>query len=181
MQSLLLLQQCWPLAVKAMLRPERLLILEMDGKKMETDAMLKNDVSILSLGTKVRLLIFRDGKQQEKIVTIASQPGVKVERTELIHRPKERLGLHVQDLTKEMAGRFGYAPGEGVFVSQVIPDSEADSEGIQMGDLIISVDGKETSSVDEFERAISEVRKGNKVRMLVKHGQYPRYVVLSLN
>jgi len=51
----------------------------------------------------------------------------------------------------------------------------------QRGDLIVSIDGKKTSSVDEFERVISEVRKGKKVRMLVKHGQYLGFVDMSLN
>jgi len=157
------------------------IILEMDGKKMETDTMLRNDVAMLSPGTKVKLLVFRDGKQQKKTVTIASRPGTATGRTEQTQQPKERLGLQLQNLTKELAEQFGYALGEGVFVSQVIPGSEADSEGIQPGDLIVSINGRKVSSVDEFERIIGELHKDKKVRMLVKHGQYPRYVVLSLD
>jgi serine protease Do len=157
------------------------IILEMDNKKMETDTMLRNDVSMLSPGTRVKLLIFRDGKQQEKTATIASRPGTATERTEPAQQPKERLGLQLQNLNKELVEQFGYPLGEGVIVSQVVPGSQADSEGIQPGDLIVSVDGKKVSSVDEFERVIGEVQKGKKVRMLVKHGQYPRYVVLQLN
>jgi serine protease Do len=106
------------------------IILEMDGKKMKTDAMLRNDVAMLSPGTKVKLLIYRDGKQQEKTVTISGRPGSAEEKVEPTQQPKEQLGLQVQNLTKELAEQFGYSLGEGVFVSQVTPGSEADSEGI---------------------------------------------------
>jgi S1-C subfamily serine protease len=63
---------------------------------------------------------------------------------------------------------------------QVDPGSEADTQGIQPGDLIVSINGKKVKSVDDFTRVMKEFSHEKKIRMLIKHGQYPRFVVLSL-
>jgi serine protease Do len=158
------------------------IILEMNGKKMQSDAMLRNDVAMLTPGSKVNLLVYRDGKEMSITVTVAeraesaSQQGAAPQQ-----KSKEKLlGLQVQNLTKDLSEQFGYALGEGVLVVQVDPGSEADTKGIQSGDLIVSINGKKVKSVDEFTLIMKGFSNEKKVRMLIKHGQYARFVVLSL-
>ena len=40
------------------------IILEMNGQKMSSDSMLRNEVAMLAPGTKVNLLVYRDGKKR---------------------------------------------------------------------------------------------------------------------
>ena len=56
-----------------------------------------------------------------------------------LKRPKQALGVEVQNLTRSLAQRFGYQPGEGVIVTAVTPEGPADTAGIRPGDLIVSV------------------------------------------
>jgi serine protease Do len=156
------------------------IIFEMNGRKMLSSSMLRNDVAMVKPGTKVNLLIYRDGKEMVISVTIAEKVVSKEKPQEEAEQPKEQLGLHLQNLTRDLARQLGYALGEGVLVTQVDSGSVADEEGIRAGDLIISINGQKVNSVEEFAAAMKEFRNQKSVRMLVKHGQSPRYVILPL-
>ena len=156
------------------------IILEMNDQKMSSDSMLRNEVAMLAPGTKVNLLVYRDGKKISVVANIAEKTESATRRSAVSQQPKEQLGLQLQNLTKDFAERFGYALGEGVLVTQVTPGSQADEKGIQSGDLVVSINGKKVKSVNDFTRLIREFSHDKKVRMLIKHGQYPRFIVFSL-
>jgi len=155
------------------------IILKMDGEDVETSNVLKNEVAMLAPGTKVRLEIFRDGKRKELTVKTGERPASMSKLGEAT-QSKGRLGMQLQNLTRDLAKHFGYGLGEGVIVTQVLPGSPADSVGIQPPDLIVSVDQKEVKSVSEFEKAIQAGSKNKKALVLVKHGGHSRYVVLPI-
>ena len=74
------------------------------------------------------------------------------------------LGVGVQPLTPELAKSFGVA-GEGVLVNQVMPKSPAESAGVKVGDLILSVDGKPIKDPRELQRIIAEVDIGKAIEL----------------
>lgn len=154
------------------------IILKMDGKDVETSNMLKNEVAMLAPGTQVRFEIFRDGKTREVTVKVGERPAALSQAGQEARQSKGQLGMQLQNLTKDLAEQFGYALGEGVIVTEVLPGSPADSVGIQPGDLLVSVDHKEVKSVSEFEKAIQAGSKDKKVLLLIKHGAFSRYVVI---
>jgi S1-C subfamily serine protease len=61
----------------------------------------------------------------------------------------------------------------------VEPGSPAGNAGIQPGDLIESVNRQSISSVEDFEKIISRVKE-DKVLLLVRRGEYSRFVVVPL-
>ncbi len=156
------------------------IILELNGRKMLSSSTLRNDVAMVKPGAKVNLLIYRDGKETPISVTIAEKVVAKEQPQEEVEQPRAQLGLHVQDLTRDLAKQLGYPLGEGVVVTQVDPGSVADENGIQAADLILSINGKKTDNVEEYAAAMKEFKNEKSVRMLVRHGQYPRYVILPL-
>jgi serine protease DegQ len=52
------------------------------------------------------------------------------------------LGVQTQDLTAEIAGMLGAAPGQGAAVTRVRADSAAAAAGLKAGDVIIALNGK---------------------------------------
>jgi len=60
------------------------------------------------------------------------------------------LGIHVQDLTGELAGAFGLEHGHGVLIAEVAEDSAAEKAGLQAGDVITAIAGYPVSSAQEF-------------------------------
>jgi serine protease Do len=89
------------------------------------------------------------------------------------------LGVTVQNVTKDLADQLGYRIGEGVVVTGVEPGSPAANADIQPGDLIESVNRQSISSVEDFEKMISRVKE-DKVLLLVRRGEYSRFVVVPL-
>ncbi len=156
-------------------------LMEMDGKKIESYDALRNQVAMLNPGTDVKFLIMRDGKTRQLTVTLGERPA-EVSRggRSQPERPSEQaLGVTVQNVTKDLADQLGYRIGEGVVVTGVEPGSPAGNAGIQPGDLIESVNRQSISSVEDFEKIISRVKE-DKVLLLVRRGEYSRFVVVPL-
>ena len=155
------------------------IILEMDGETVEDWQSFRNNVAMLEPGTKVTLNVFRNGKKKEIEVEIGSlEEG---QRALGISDVAEKLGLQVQELTDEVARRFGYEDAKGVIVTGVTDSSPADRAGIGAGMLIVSVNRQDISTVKEFSEALKESSKTKKALLLVRNERYAQYVVLSLN
>src|SRR3989304_952210 len=89
------------------------------------------------------------------------------------------LGMTVQNLTKELAKSLGIEEDSGVIVSEVQPGSPAAVSEIREGDLIKEVNRKKISNVAEFKKALNEGDKEKGILMLVKRGDFSRYVIIK--
>jgi len=78
-----------------------------------------------------------------------------------------RLGIYIQDLTKDLADSFSIDQHEGILVSQIMEDSPAEQAGLQQGDVILKLDGKKITSVAGFRNKIAMTRPETKVKLLV--------------
>jgi membrane-associated protease RseP (regulator of RpoE activity) len=65
-----------------------------------------------------------------------------------------RLGVGVADLTEELRAHFGAPTDAGVLVSRVLEGSAAAEAGIQVGDVIVSVEDEPVSSVGALQHLI---------------------------
>ena len=92
----------------------------------------------------------------------------------------DRLGVTVENLTSELAGRLNYELDEGVIVTQVKESSPAAEAGIQPGVLISSVNRKSVSNVTQFNAALAESKDSEVVLLLVKDREFSRFVALNL-
>jgi serine protease Do len=156
-------------------------LLEMNGKKIESYDSFRNDVAILKPGSDVRFSVLRNGETRNITVTLAERPSEVAQNTQPKNRreSREALGIDVQNVTRDIAEQFGYPIGEGVIVSSVVPGSPAAEAGIQPGDLIKSVNRQSVNSVDDFEKAVNMI-KGNKILLLIGRGGYSQFVVVHL-
>ncbi len=78
-----------------------------------------------------------------------------------------RLGIYIQELTKDLAGSFGIDQHAGILVSQVMDDSPAEKAGLQQGDVILKLNGERITSVASFRNKIAMTRPETKVDLLV--------------
>ena len=70
-------------------------------------------------------------------------------------RPK--LGVYLVETTEELRQHLGGGDDEGVLVSRVVEDSPAEEAGVQVGDLILSLDGSSVKSSRELRRALRDL------------------------
>src|SRR6266480_2985997 len=99
-----------------------------------------------------------------------NQPAPKPKPTE----PEERsskaqqlFGMQLQNLTADLTDALGYAPGKGVLISAVEPDSPADRAGIQRGLVIYRIGKYNVTSVKQAETLLSRAGSGNEVDFTV--------------
>ena len=134
---------------------------------------------MLKPGSQIELRVLREGKPLELTVTLGERPAIAAQKGPSAQVPEQTLGLTVQNLTKDLADQFGYRLGEGVIVSDVMSGSPAAQKGIQQGDLIVSVNRRNVTSVREFTAAVQQSRKSGKVLLLVKRGDVSQFVVVT--
>ena len=94
--------------------------------------------------------------------------------------PQKALGLSLATLTPELARAANLpASAHGVIVTAVDPSSDASDEGLQRGDLIISVNGNLVTSPAQVIAAVEAARKTGRpsVLLLVKRGNSPEAFV----
>jgi hypothetical protein len=77
------------------------------------------------------------------------------------------LGVFLTPLTPELQSHFGAPEGSGVLVSKVLPDTAAAAAGVQVGDLILAVDGEAVAGPGELARAVSAHEPGTTVSLEV--------------
>ncbi|MGF1642571.1 MAG: Do family serine endopeptidase [Thiotrichales bacterium] len=78
-----------------------------------------------------------------------------------------RLGIGIQDLTPELARAFGLERTGGAVVSQVEEGSPAAAAGIQVGDVIVGVNGQSIASSGQLRNSIGLLRVDSKVDLEV--------------
>jgi len=154
-------------------------ILEFNGKPVESENEFRRNVALLKPGTNVEIVVWRDGKRKTLTATLEKRPPLN----ELLGaRPGrlEELGFAVQNLTDEFAERYGYQGQSGVIVTEVEPGSRAAQEGIKAGMLIKEVNFKPVKNTREFNEAIEQARKKESITFLVNDGRNTRYLELKL-
>jgi Do/DeqQ family serine protease len=77
------------------------------------------------------------------------------------------LGVSISDFTKDTAEAYGMKNTEGALVQEIVPGSAAEEAGIEVGDVIVEVDGKKVSGASELRNAVGLKRSGDKVKVKV--------------
>jgi serine protease Do len=78
-----------------------------------------------------------------------------------------RIGVVIQEVTKELADSFGLAKAEGALVNAVEKGGPADKAGVEVSDIIIKFDGKSVASSGDLPRIVGATRPGSKVGLQV--------------
>jgi serine protease Do len=78
-----------------------------------------------------------------------------------------KIGVQIQDVTKETADAFGLAKASGALVNSVEKGGPADKGGVEAGDIIVKVDGRDVRSQSELPRIIAAVKPGTRITLTV--------------
>jgi Do/DeqQ family serine protease len=75
------------------------------------------------------------------------------------------LGINPEELTGEIADKEGLENLKGVYVGRVIEKGAAAEAGLQQGDVITKIDGKNISSVPELLESVGSKRPGDDIKI----------------
>jgi serine protease Do len=74
-----------------------------------------------------------------------------------------RIGVSIQEVTRELADSFGLTKLAGALISDVEKGGPADKAGILASDVILKFDGKAVNTSNDLPRIVAATRPGNKV------------------
>jgi serine protease Do len=77
------------------------------------------------------------------------------------------LGVGIQAVTEELAGKFGVKDGQGVLINEVFEGDPAAKAGLQPGDIIVEVNGESVDTPQSLSRLIAGFGPGNSISLVI--------------
>ena len=155
------------------------IILDLDGKPINTPEDLSVHIAQLAPGAVVHLKVSRNGQSRDVDVTLDELSETASTTTSSENSAKALQGVEVQNLTPAIANDLGItASTPGVVVTSVDPSSTAAAADLERGDVIQEVNRKPVRNVAEYNAALAGDH-GASVLLLVKRGSATRFVVIQ--
>ncbi len=153
-------------------------ILSIDGRDVNEPNELQSYVARKSAGADIKLVLWRDGKEISRTVTLKSRDAdTKVEpvadskknnaekESSMTTAEFSNIGLTVRNLTSQE--KTQYKVDDGVMISAVKPYSKAADQQLFEKLVIISADKRKIKNVDEFKKLI-ESKNGEAILLEVQ-------------
>jgi serine protease Do len=86
------------------------------------------------------------------------------------HLHRGEIGIQVQSITSNLAAGLGLPVDQGVIVSDVFPGSPAETAGLKIQDIILSIDDKPVTGLPIFGLYMFMLRAGDRVKIQVLRG-----------
>lgn len=138
---------------------EQDVILEYDGRPLDSYAQFRSYVASRAPGTEVDLLINRDGEEMEITVSLGERPDNELTDAE-VENLMERYGFMVEQLDENLAEQFRLPPNlEGVVVTDMERSSQAYQQGLRPGDLIIAVNRRRIANMNQFNEIMMQAEE----------------------
>ena len=154
------------------------IIVQLGKDKIKNVNQLRNLVASIKPGTSVDVTLMRSSKRETRSVTIGELPAQASEPEAQEDGAVEDLGMTVEEFDKSSARKPRTERVRGLMITQVDPQGIAASADLQPGDIIVSVNGKEVYTIEEF-RALTEkadLKKG--LRLVVESQGMERFAIL---
>ncbi len=91
-----------------------------------------------------------------------------------------RIGVVIQEVTKELADSFGLAKAQGALVNSVEKGGPADKAGIEASDVILKFDGKAVNSSSDLPRIVAQTKPGSRVAVQIWRKGAPKDITLTV-
>ncbi len=179
-------------ADKAGIKPGDIIVY-FNGIPIKSAPELKNIVGKVKPGAKSVVTVIRDKKPMKIEVVVGERDPKKIaamkeggEEGESELGPSgqsaSELGITVEKVPARVAEASGLKPGNGLMVKDLSDDGVGRKMGLKSGDIIIEVDDKTISDVEQFSAAVAKAKKNKVIRLKVKRGKLaPMYLAEKLD
>jgi serine protease Do len=165
-------------------------IVSVAGQEVTPDNTLSFIVANTPIGTRVPIQLIRQGQRQTITAVIGERPneaviqGRPADEAEEGPDPREpgseaarqSLGLTLQSITPEIRQQLRLPETvQGLVIARVNPASNAAEQGLQRGDVVLSINQRAVRTPQEAAAIVAEARKAGRdtVLLLVQRGTGP--------
>jgi serine protease Do len=152
------------------------IVTSINGQKILKGADLIDIVADTPVGTSLNVDYLRDGKPASTKVMVGdrdkifpNEPGAPEQSNDNNDQSEisqARFGIAIQNLNEHMKENMGLKES-GVVVQSVEPGSFGEDIGLTQNDVIVAINRKPVTSVDEFKRLQSTLKTGDAVALRV--------------
>jgi serine protease Do len=161
-------------AEKAGMKAEDVIV-EIDGQPVKNGEELVSIIAATPVDSTIPIAILRDGKRQTLRVAIADRAELFSEELGLGTSPDSEdvegtevmFGISVSNLTSSQREQLEFTESGGVLVTKVDPASFADDIGILQNDVILAINRKPVTSVNDIREIQSSLKPGGDVAFKV--------------
>jgi len=163
-------------------------IIEFNGDSVDNPDALSRLVGGLKPGTRVKVVVVRDGKHKSLEVELGEKPDnfdsfdfngarrfapmMREFSKNAFFSPGPRLGVHASDLNNDLAPYFDVKGDDGVLVLDVNDGSMAARAGVKPGDVILRVGDERIDEISDIHAALEDHNEGDQVDLTVlRHGK----------
>jgi membrane-associated protease RseP (regulator of RpoE activity) len=143
-------------------------------------------------GTQAKIKLVRDGKDIELSVTLGELKVKELKDFSFDWKDKDGkkfvfvsgrafLGVHLQNLDKDLAEYFGVKENEGVLILKVSTDTPAEKAGLKAGDVIVKFNDKNISNAEDVIEILADLKKGDKADIQVIRHKNKKTVTVELD
>jgi len=136
------------------------IVVAVDGQKQTELLPLQRYLIHKKAGDTLKLDVERNGKTKTFHITLAALP--KLSATGLM---QSKFGLHVQEMTRDLAEALGIPVAQGLLIVDVEKDSPAGTVGLRRGIVITHIAGEEVQSLDRLAELLADIKAGDAVRL----------------
>ena len=151
-------------------------IIEFDGKEVSKMRNLPRMVAATAVNKKVKLKVWRDGKEKslslkigkldERVVEAITEG--KGEKAPIAELDIPKLGLMLSTLTPDLAERFNLSSDtKGVVVVDTDPDGSGAEERIRPGDIIHEVNQQKVFTPEDVNKLVNKAASNKKKTVLL--------------
>jgi serine protease Do len=90
------------------------------------------------------------------------------------------LGVSIQDVSEQIAGAMGLKEPSGALVGDVLADSPAGRAGVEAGDLITAMDGKEIKNSAQLRNEVASTAPGTNVDLTILRDEREKAITVTL-
>lgn len=186
-------------AAKAGVKPGDI-ITKINGKEVTPDQSVSFLVANLEPGARVPIEALREGKRLSLNAVLGKRPSEAELRQQAqtfdpdSEEPvspdqsdetiEKSLGLQVLAMTPQIARSVGVAPDtKGVVVATVDPNSDAARKGLRRGDIILSANYKDVTTIDALIAQVNAAKSEKRDAILLRvqrRGQPPAFVPVRM-
>jgi|YelNatPaOPRAMG01_1025707.scaffolds.fasta_scaffold18140_3 serine protease Do len=156
-------------------------VLKIDGKPVKNDVALRDIIARTPPGTRISLLVRRNGKDIMLYATLGKLPEELATGEPVASENPNKLGLKVETITPQVAQSYNLSNvSSGVVVTAVQSGSPADLVGIQPGDVITRINQEYIHNKSQYDAAVSNLKSGDNVTLVVKRADMTMMVTTQL-
>jgi serine protease Do len=96
------------------------------------------------------------------------------------HVTRGRIGVSIGNVTRDLAESLGLPKPEGAAVSTVESDSPAAKAGLEVGDVIVKLDGRAVEGSADLSRSIRAMKPGSKTTLTVWRAGKTRDIAVTI-